>query len=48
MKTKDYIKPHCECVQMWTEGSFLLVASAGGEGEAGAIIGPNDEFIYDL
>lgn len=48
MKTKDYITPHCECVQMCTEGSFLLVASAGGEGEAGKIGDPDNDFIYDL
>lgn len=48
MKLKDYIAPQCESVFMEADTSFLLIASAGKEGEAGKIGDPDDDFIYDL
>ena len=48
MKLKDYIAPQCESVFMEADTSFLLIASAGEEGEAGKIGDPDDDFIYDL
>ena len=48
MKLKDYIAPQCESVFMQADTSFLLVASAGGESEAGKIGDPDDDYIDDL
>ena len=48
MKLKDYIAPQCESVFMQADTSFLLIASAGGEGEAGKIGDPDDDYIYVL
>lgn len=48
MKTKDYITPFCECVQLCTDTSLLLITSAGLAGEAGLIKDFSEDFSYDI
>ena len=48
MKTKEYEAPECAIAVIVAEASLLLIASAGGAGEAGMINDPSDDFIFEL
>lgn len=48
MTLKEYITPLCENLFLQAETSFLLVASAGGAGEAGLLGDPSLDNFYEL
>lgn len=48
MTQKEYITPLCERLFLQAETSFLLVASAGGAGEAGLLGDPSLDNLYEL